>query len=454
MKRHIVRFVIDEAHCLSAWGHDFRVDYLFIAEFIRDYQEKKGSGCRVAVSCFTATAKSKVVQDILDYFRDTLRLDLERFETPAERRNLRYSVIEVDNDSAKYQRLRELLDQRRGAAIIYVSTVKRSNEIAQRLFADGFEARAYNGRLDAAVKSDNQEAFISGECDIMVATNAFGMGVDKADVQLVVHYDIASSLENYVQEAGRGARDENLTADCVILFCEEDLNGIFQIIQHGHLTLREIRDVWKAVKVRSKGRKVFTCSALELARAAGWSEEEIEDKGKFEVKIKTAIAALERAGYVKREMNSPRIYANGLACDSFLEAREKIETSPAFATDEERTNAGRIFRSLMSAHKTYRARNEEAESRVDHLADRLGLSRETVVNLVIRLRESGILNDDMDMTALLDAGSDAATAAKKCGEKLNLERYLLRTITSSREIEVQSQGTQHRRPKRRPALRR
>ena len=432
-KRHIVRFVIDEAHCLSAWGHDFRVDYFFIAEFIRAYEKQKNNGCRVAVSCFTATAKSKVVQDILDYFKTTLDIDLERFETSAERRNLRYSVLEVDDDQSKYRRLRELLDQRRGPAIVYVSTVGRSNEIAQRLCVDGFEARAYNGRLDAAVKSDNQEAFISGRCDIMVATNAFGMGVDKSDVQLVVHYDIASSLENYVQEAGRAARDEHLTAECVILFCEEDLNGIFQIIQSGHLTLREIKDVWKAVKVRSKGRTVFTCSALELARAAGWNDEKIQDEGKFEVKIKTAIAALERAGYIKREMNSPRIYANGLAFENFTEAKKRIEASPAFGSDEERRNAERICRSLMSAHRTYKARSEEAESRVDHLADRLGLTRETVGTLVIGLREIGLLTDDMDMTALLEGGRDPKTVKRRCTDKIALERFLLETIASSKD---------------------
>lgn len=432
-QRRVSRFVIDEAHCFSVWGHDFRVDYLFIADFIKKLEEGYGAGTKIAVSCFTATAKQKVVQDICDYFKDRLGLNLRIFATGAQRRNLRYRVIHVENESDRYARLRELLEASPGSSIVYVATVRQTQELAASLTSDGLDAVAFAGRMDTAEKSANQDLFLSGRIKTIVATNAFGMGVDKSDVQLVVHYDIASSLENYVQEAGRAARDEHLTAECVILFCEEDLNGIFQIIQSGHLTLREIKDVWKAVKVRSKGRTVFTCSALELARAAGWNDEKIQDEGKFEVKIKTAIAALERAGYIKREMNSPRIYANGLAFENFTEAKKRIEASPAFGSDEERRNAERICRSLMSAHRTYKARSEEAESRVDHLADRLGLTRETVGTLVIGLREIGLLTDDMDMTALLEGGRDPKTVKRRCTDKIALERFLLETIASSKD---------------------
>lgn len=109
MIRHVVRFVIDEAHCFSSWGHDFRVDYLYIGKFIKEYQQKKGCRKPIPVSCFTATAKQKVIQDIRDYFKNTLKLDLELFASTASRTNLHYSVIHADTDDEKYSILRGLI---------------------------------------------------------------------------------------------------------------------------------------------------------------------------------------------------------------------------------------------------------------------------------------------------------------------------------------------------------
>ena len=109
MGRHVVRFVIDEAHCFSAWGHDFRVDYLYIGDFIRQLQEKKQSEQSIPVSCFTATAKQKVISDICDYFRAKLGLELKVFAANSERKNLRYSVLHADTADEKYNLLRSLI---------------------------------------------------------------------------------------------------------------------------------------------------------------------------------------------------------------------------------------------------------------------------------------------------------------------------------------------------------
>lgn len=138
--RHVVRFVIDEAHCFSSWGQDFRVDYLYIGKFIKEYQERKFGKDAMArhhghslipVSCFTATAKQKVVQDICDYFKQWLGSDLQLFASSATRTNLHYSVIHVDCDSSKYNLLRSLLEQAACPTIIYVSRTKRTRDLAQ-----------------------------------------------------------------------------------------------------------------------------------------------------------------------------------------------------------------------------------------------------------------------------------------------------------------------------------
>ena len=140
MARHVVRFVIDEAHCFSAWGQDFRVDYLYIGKFIKEYQERKGGDTHIPVSCFTATAKQKVVQDICDYFKHWLNLDLHLFASSASRKNLRYKVIHVDTDDDKYAQLRELVKLAACPTIVYVSRTKRTRELASKLTRDGMKA--------------------------------------------------------------------------------------------------------------------------------------------------------------------------------------------------------------------------------------------------------------------------------------------------------------------------
>lgn len=167
----------------------------------------------IPVSCFTATAKQKVVQDICDYFKRTLNLDLELFASTASRTNLRYSVIHAETDEDKYAKLRELVAESTCPTIVYVSRTRRTKELALKLTRDGYKALPFNGKMDSDEKIANQDAFMSDQVRIIVATSAFGMGVDKKDVGLVVHYDISDSLENYVQEAGRVGRDRILMRD-------------------------------------------------------------------------------------------------------------------------------------------------------------------------------------------------------------------------------------------------
>lgn len=161
LARHVVRFVIDEAHCFSSWGQDFRVDYLYIGKFIRNYQEKKGCKTAIPVSCFTATAKQKVVQDICDYFKQTLDLDLQLFASTASRKNLRYSVIHADTNEDKYSKLRSLVAENPCPTIVYVSRTKRTRELAVRLTRDGYQALPFNGKMDADEKVANQDAFMN-----------------------------------------------------------------------------------------------------------------------------------------------------------------------------------------------------------------------------------------------------------------------------------------------------
>lgn len=426
--RNIARFVIDEAHCFSAWGQDFRVDYLYIGEFIKNLQEKKNSDYRIPVSCFTATAKPQVIEDIKDYFRKTLDLELETFTASGKRKNLVFKVLEVENAGEKYKKLRELIEEKNCPTIVYTSRTKRTEEIAQKLRDDNFQALPYHGKMLPVEKTLNQDKFLNDDVKIIVATSAFGMGVDKSNVKLVVHYDISDSLENYIQEAGRAARDENLTGECFVLFNEGDLNKHFILLNQTRLNQSEIEQIWRAIKEIVKQKAHMSSSTLEIARQAGWDDSVKE----IETRVITAIAALEAAGFVKRGQNNPSVYANSIQVKSVVEARENIERSGKFA-GKDLENAVRIMNKLISGRRKANAQNQDGETRVDYIADHLGLNRKEVIRLIGLLREDGILGDAKDLTAELRSKSEKEVF-KALETYFKLENFLRKKMNEEKAV--------------------
>jgi ATP-dependent DNA helicase RecQ len=201
--REIGCWVFDEAHCLSKWGHDFRPDYLYAARFIRELSEQQQVP-PPPVQCFTATAKTDVVEEIVKHFQQELKQDLQLFEGGIERENLRFEVQPTPAPE-KFARVHELLDQRLGddgSAVVYVATRKGAERLAEYLAAQGWLAVAFHAGLKPPDKRRIQDEFIAGQVRVICATNAFGMGIDKEDVRIVVHADMPGSLENYLQEAG------------------------------------------------------------------------------------------------------------------------------------------------------------------------------------------------------------------------------------------------------------
>ena len=209
--RRVALLVIDEAHCISQWGHDFRPAYLEIGA------ARVALG-RPPVLALTATATTEVAEDI----RRQLGLrELQVVNTGMFRDNLRLRVVQVTNDEEKLARLRETLAASAGSGIVYVSTVKACTEVFEALQAVGESVTMYHGKLPAAERHANQDAFMGGQRRVVVATNAFGMGIDKADLRFVVHYQMPGSPLAYYQEAGRAGRDGE-PAQCVLLFDRRD----------------------------------------------------------------------------------------------------------------------------------------------------------------------------------------------------------------------------------------
>ena len=211
-QREIGAWVLDEAHCLSKWGHDFRPDYRYVGRFIR---EKAGQNPIPPVLCLTATAKPDVVAEMKQYFQDELDAGLKVFDGGARRDNLDFTVVPTTGEekfSSIYQLLmNDLPPETSDGAIVYCATQRQTEEVAAFLQAKEVAADYFHAECAAGDQEERvQQRFIEGELRVIAATNAFGMGIDKPDVRLVIHADIPGSLENYMQEAGRAGRDREM----------------------------------------------------------------------------------------------------------------------------------------------------------------------------------------------------------------------------------------------------
>jgi len=353
---------VDESHCISQWGYDFRPAYLKIAE-IRELLPG------VPVLALTATATPEVVKDIqsrLNFREENV------FRMSFERKNLAYIVRKTDNKTGELLHILKRID---GSAIIYVRNRRRTKEITELLMQEGITADFYHAGLDNAVKDLRQKRWQNGEIRVMVATNAFGMGIDKPDVRIVLHIDLPVSPEAYFQEAGRAGRD-GLKAYAVILYAKSDKMTLHKRVADTFPEKEYILQVYEHLQYYYQ---MAMGDGFQCIRE--FNLEEFCRKFKyFPVPVDSALKILTQAGYLEytdEQDNASRIL--------FTIRRDELYKLREMGTEAE-TLIQTILRSYTGVFTDYAYISE------DTLAIRTGLTRQQIYNILVTLTKRRIVD--------------------------------------------------------------
>ena len=280
-------FAVDEAHCISTWGHDFRPDYLRLKGALQSLG-------KVQTLALTATATPYVRSDIIQQLGLS---NPETFVSGFDRPNLSIDVVQTEREREKVARIKRLAKSHDGSGIVYASTRKAVEQVARELREQALQVASYHAGMSDSVRIKAQEDFMAGRTQIIVATNAFGMGIDKPDIRFVAHYQMPGSIEAYYQEIGRAGRD-GLPSSCVLLFNYADKNTHDFFIDGSYPGRQLVQGIYDALA--STGLKRIELSVAEIGKRAGASNE---------MAVQSSLYLLERAGHIERV--APSIASSG-----------------------------------------------------------------------------------------------------------------------------------------------
>ena len=359
----VCMITIDESHCISQWGYDFRPAYLNIADIRKLLPD-------VPVLALTATATPEVVKDIQE--RLSFKEGSQVFRMSFERKNLAYIVRYTES---KQEEILHILNKVQGSAIIYTRNRKRTREIAEMLITNNITATFYHAGLANEAKDQRQKSWLNGENRVMVATNAFGMGIDKPDVRIVIHADVPDSPEAYFQEAGRAGRDGN-KAYAVLLYAKSDKTTLNKRITDTFPDKEYIREVYEHIQFH-----------YQMAMGDGFGctypfniDEFCRNFKHFPIQVDSALKILNRAGYLEytdEQDNASRLI--------FTLQRDELYKLQEYDADIEKL-INVILRSYTGLFTDYVYINEES------LEIRSGLSRQRIYDILVMLTQRRVLH--------------------------------------------------------------
>ncbi len=353
---------IDEAHCISQWGYDFRPSYLKIA-LLRDYISEK-----VPFLALTASATPQVIDDIMKKLafrgKNVLR-------TSFDRKNISYLVRKVE-DKGTY--LVKTIQKAKGCGIVYVRSRKRCKEVAELLVTNGISADFYHAGLPDELRDKKQTSWTIGETRVIVATNAFGMGIDKAEVRFVIHWDIPDSIENYFQESGRAGRD-NKPASAVLLYSPADKSRLIDTIRKKFPPVEKIKDTYEAL-----------CNYLQIPLGSG--KDNVYDFNMYDfvskyrlpvIETYNSLQFLQREGYMEftEEINNPSRVHFIVSRDDLYKFQVANESFDGFIK--------LLLRSYTGMFSEFVPINEEA------LSKKSAATRDTVYHYLVKLSSLNII---------------------------------------------------------------
>jgi ATP-dependent DNA helicase RecQ len=351
-------FAVDEAHCISHWGHDFRPDYLRLKESVERLN-------RPQVIALTATATQQVRGDISEQLGLVdPRVHVAGFDRP----NLSLRVIHTSTEKEKIETLKRMLKAATGSGIIYTATRKSVEQVTAKLKLAGLSVEAYHGGMDEGERTRSQDLFMMGASQAIVATNAFGMGIDKPDIRFVSHFHLPGSIEAYYQEIGRAGRD-GLPSDCVMFFNYADTRTHQFFIEGSHPSPEFIGRLYK--ELTSFGAEKIELSARELAQRLGVRND---------MSVYSALVVLEKAGHVER----------GRATDASLMTLLKGSVDSALEAATDDSTEGAVVRDLIFNRNVND--REHTELDISAIGGTLGLSDGQVRRALDKLSASGLIS--------------------------------------------------------------
>jgi ATP-dependent DNA helicase RecQ len=353
-------FAVDEAHCISTWGHDFRPDYLRL----RGALERIGRPQAIAL---TATATPYVRADIIE------QLELKEpraFVSGFDRPNLSINVTHTQKEREKITRIRALTAKHAGGSgIIYSSTRKSVEQVTSRLKTAGLKVVAYHAGMDDAARAEAQDEFMSGRTQMIVATNAFGMGIDKPDIRFVAHYHLPGSIEAYYQEIGRAGRDR-LSSDCELLFNYADKRTQDYFIEGSYPQPELIARVYETLV--AIGQQRIELSTREVAQRAGIRNE---------MAVQSALITLEKAGHIERGAAGE----NRASIKLLMPAQGARE-----AVGARDTRSRQVLIGLLGGYDI--SERNEAELNINELSEAIGLDLHSTRRALASLQSSGVIS--------------------------------------------------------------